>query len=220
MPIKVGGVLYPGFEMLDYFGPLEMFSMLGAEQVSLYTVAQEAGPVASAIAAEVGIGPKVVADYTFNDLPQMDVVLVPGGFGTIPELANQALLDFLVKQATDAKVVASVCTGSALLAKSGLLDGKRATSNKQFFALATQQSAAVQWVEAARWVKDGKFYTSSGVSAGTDMAVAIIEELLGPEVRDTVLKGAEYTWHADAESDPFASELNVAARALGMVSES
>ena len=101
--------------------------------------------------------------------------------------------------------------------KAGLLYGRRATSNKQFFALATAQSSAVDWVEAARWVRDGKFYTSSGVSAGTDMAVAIIEDLLGSDARTAVVNGAEYTWHDNPEVDPFASELNVAARAMGMV---
>ena len=219
MSVNVCGVLYPGFEMLDYFGPMEMFSMLGPDQVNLHTVAQTTGPIASAVVADINAGPKVLADHAFNTLPQMDVILVPGGFGTIPALENQPLLDFLVRQAEEAQVIASVCTGSALLARAGLLDGRKATSNKQIFALATQQSDAVEWVESARWVRDGKFYTSSGVSAGTDMAVAIIEDLFGAEVRDRVLSGAEYTWHTDPDSDPFASELNVAARALGMAND-
>ena len=73
----------------------------------------------------------------------------------------------------------SVCSGSAILAKAGLLDGRRATSNKQFFDLARMQSAKVDWVTEARWVEDGPFATSSGVSAGTDMALAVIARLYG-----------------------------------------
>lgn len=206
--LQIGAVFYPGFEMLDMFGPLEMFSMLGSEQVTINTIAEQAGPVVTAVAADIQAGPKVVADLTFADAPQMDLLLVPGGFGTLPELANENLMAFLRQQAAGAKIVASVCTGSALLAKAGVLDGHKATSNKQMFVLATQQSDQVEWVTEARWVVSGKFYTSSGVSAGTDMAVAIIQELYGDDVRQNVINGAEYTWNNDPSNDPFAGELN------------
>ncbi|MEM7001274.1 MAG: DJ-1/PfpI family protein [Pseudomonadota bacterium] len=206
--LQIGAVFYPGFEMLDMFGPLEMFSMLGSEQVTINTIAEQAGPVVTAVAADIQAGPKVVADLTFADAPQMDLLLIPGGFGTLPELANENLMTFIRQQAAGAKIVASVCTGSALLAKAGVLDGHKATSNKQMFVLATQQSDQVEWVSEARWVVSGKFYTSSGVSAGTDMAVAIIQELYGDDVRQNVINGAEYTWNNDPSNDPFAGELN------------
>ena len=102
----------------------------------------------------------------------------------------------------------SVCTGSALLAKAGLLDGLRATSNKQFFGLAASQSEKVEWVEAARWVDAGRFVTSSGVSAGMDMAIAVIERLFGTERAEAICALTEYTRHGDASSDPFAKHLN------------
>ena len=216
-PLRIGAVLYPGFEMLDLFGPLEMFSMLGTDQIAIHTIAEETGPVASAMGAEVGVGPKTLAEQDFANAPTLDLILLPGGFGTVPQLENEALLQFLVTRAAEARVVASVCTGSAILARAGLLAGKRATSNKQFFALATQQSDQVTWVPEARWVEDGKFYTSSGVSAGMDMALAIITNLFGAEVAETVVKGTEYSWHKDPHNDPFASELNTLAAAFGMV---
>ena len=216
MPFRVNAVLYPGFEMLDLFGPLEMFSMLG-EDCEIVTVAENAGAVASAKAAAVGAGPQVIAERSFADAEPADLLLLPGGFGTIPELENEALLQFLRTQANTAQYVASVCTGSALLAKAGLLDGKKATSNKQFFALAEQQSDAVDWQTAARWVQDGQFFTSSGVSAGMDMAIAIIDQHFGPEVRTQVTEGVEYVWQEDPGSDPFVGSLNAGARALGMV---
>ncbi|EED32299.1 possible transcriptional regulator [gamma proteobacterium NOR5-3] len=216
-PLQLGAVLYSGFEMLDYFGPLELFSVIGSEAIQINTVAQHSGPVAAAIGSEGAVGPKVIADFSFDDAPAFDMLLVPGGSGTLTELQNEAMLDFLRKQSQTAQWVTSVCTGSALLAKAGLLDGHRATSNKQVFAIASMQSDKVEWVEAARWVEDGKFFTSSGVSAGMDMSLAIIQKLWGNEAAEMAASYTEYTWHRDADNDPFAAELNVLAKQLGMV---
>ena len=215
-PLNLGAILYPGFEMLDMFGPLEMFSILGTEVVQIHMVAEQPGTVAAAMGAEVGVGPKVVADYGFDNAPELDLILIPGGFGTLPELENQALMSFIKSRSKTAQIVSSVCTGSALLAKSGVLDGRRATSNKQLFALSTNQSKLVTWVEKARWVEDGKFFTSSGVSAGMDMSLAIITRLFGDEAAETVSRATEYTWHRDADDDPFVGELNSLAGQLGL----
>jgi transcriptional regulator GlxA family with amidase domain len=199
--LSLGVALYKDFELLDVYGPLEMFGSL-AEDIRIITIAEAAGPVASTQ------GPETVASESFATAPKLDLLLVPGGIGTIGELGNQAYLDFLCERAPDAQVVMSVCSGSALLAKAGLLDGKRATSNKMFFNLATSQSDAVQWVESARWVSDGKMVTSSGVSAGIDMALAIIADLFGIERAEEVATLTEYQWHKDADSDPFVAYLN------------
>ncbi len=214
--LTVGALLYPGFEMLDMFGPLEMFSILGQDAVSIAMVAEKQGSVSAAVGADIGVGPQVVAEYDFTNAPQIDVLLVPGGFGTFPELENESILEFIREHSASAQVVASVCTGSALLAKAGVLDGHRATSNKQFFALAVAQSDNVEWIERARWVEDGKFFTSSGVSAGMDMSLAVIQKIFGDEAAETVAKGTEYTWHKDADDDPFVSELNALAGAMGI----
>lgn len=143
-------------------------------------------------------------------------MLLPGGFGTLPELENPALLNFLAERAGRAQITASVCSGSALLAKAGVLDGHRATSNKQLFALAVAQSDKVEWVEAARWVDDGPVVTASGVSAGMDMALAIIARLFGQDVAETIVDSAEYSWHRDPSTDPFAKDLNKLAALLGL----
>ena len=199
--LKLGAILYNDFELLDYYGPLEMFGSLG-DDVEIVTIAEQAGPVKSFQ------GPKTVADFGFADAPECDLLLLPGGLGTIPELQNEAMLEFLRERSARAKVTMSVCSGSALLAKAGLLDGRRATSNKMFFSLASTQSAAVQWETAARWVEDGPFVTSSGVSAGTDMALAVIANLFGAERAEQVAAYTEYQWHKDADVDPFAELLN------------
>lgn len=102
----------------------------------------------------------------------------------------------------------SVCSGSAILAKAGLLDGRRATSNKMFFELATAQSEKVEWVEKARWVEDEPFVTSSGVSAGTDMALAVIEKLWGAALAQIVADMTEYERQTDSTRDPFTKFLN------------
>ena len=102
----------------------------------------------------------------------------------------------------------SVCSGSAILAKAGVLDGRRATSNKLFFSLATDQSANVTWLEQARWVEDGKFFTSSGVSAGTDMALGVIAKLYGRPHAERVAMMTEYEWQADSTRDPFSQYVN------------
>ena len=106
----------------------------------------------------------------------------------------------------------SVCTGSAILAKAGVLDGRKATSNKQFFEFARIQSDKVTWVEEARWVEDGPVATSSGVSAGTDMALGIIARLYGAERAQQIANLTEYEWQTDPTRDPFHRFLNQAMR--------
>ncbi len=200
-PRKLGAILYEQFELLDLYGPLEMFGCLGAE-LEIVTVAEHAGAVASTPGVET------VAKHGFDECPELDLLLLPGGIGTLPQLQNQALLDFLRKRAPRAQVTMSVCSGSALLAKAGLLDGRAATSNKMFFQLARSQSDKVDWKTRARWVEDGPFVTSSGVSAGTDMALAVIARLYGRERAEQIAILTEYTWHTDAGRDPFAAYLN------------
>ena len=197
----LGAVLYEDFELLDVYGPLEMFGSIGAELL-IVTVAEKTGPVASFQR------PKTVAEFDFASAPMLDLILLPGGFGTVAQLENRAMLDFLRRRAATAEVTMSVCSGSAILAKAGLLDGRRATSNKQFFDLARAQGAAVKWVEEARWVEDGPFATSSGISAGTDMVLAVIAKLYGKEIAQQIAESTEHEWQQDSTRDPFVRLLN------------
>ena len=161
-------------------------------------LAERPGTVASAQ------GPEAVAEAALADAGALDVLLVPGGMGTRREVSNQPFLDELRRQAEAARFVASVCTGSALLARTGLLDGRRATTNKRAFAWVSSQGPAVQWVAQARWVEDGKFFTSSGVAAGMDMALGLVAHLFGREASVGIAQTAEYEWHEDPHWDPFA----------------
>jgi putative intracellular protease/amidase len=200
----VGVVLYPGFEVLDVFGPIEMWAYVPDFQV--ITIAQTAGPVKS---AQQGIA--AVADYSFETAPKLDILMVPGGIGTQAELGNEVLLNYLREQDKTTQLTTSVCTGSALLAKAGLLKGRKATSNKNFFSLAVDQDPSVDWQGKARWVEDGKYITSSGVSAGTDMALGLIARLKGKTQAAMLARSLEYQWNDDPLNDPFA--IQVPARA-------
>ena len=198
----IGVVLFEGFELLDVFGPLEMFG-LAADHFEIRLIAERGGVVASRQ------GPKSVCDDSFQSAPAIDVLLVPGGIGTRREVNNPVLLNWLKERSQQAEFVASVCTGSALLAKAGVLDGLRATSNKLAFAWAASQSEKVQWQQQARWVEDGMVFSSSGVSAGIDMALAVIAKLVSQQAAEDAANFAEYSWQRDADCDPFASVAGV-----------
>ena len=101
-------------------------------------------------------------------------------------------------------LVSSICTGAALLAQAGLLEGYRATTNKRAFAWVTSHGKNVLWRSRARWVEDGKRWTSSGIAAGIDMAAAMIARWEGQEVCHQVLERAEIEVSLDPDSDPFA----------------
>ena len=117
-PLTLGVILYPGFELLDVFGPLEMFTAVGRDRLTTYLIAERAGPVPAGIVPDGPVGPRVTAEFGFDDAPHLDLLLIPGGIGTFPELANERLMTFLRERARRAQITASVCTGSALLAKS------------------------------------------------------------------------------------------------------
>ncbi len=194
---RVGALFFDKFELLDVFGPLEMFGVL-PELFELVTIGETGPSIASTQ------GPRVVIERSFDDAGPLDVLLVPGGIGTRAGVENEGLLEFLRGQAPGLEILASVCTGSGLLARAGLLDGRRATSNKMAFAWAVAQGPRTTWVPEARWVEDGNVFTASGVAAGIDMALAVIARLAGPEIATRVADGTEYDWHRDSRWDPFA----------------
>lgn len=203
---EVGILIFEGFETLDVMGPVELFGM-HPDAFALHFVAAATGQVKTAQ------GQLVVAERDFDQAAHYDVVLVPGGIGTRQAVQDRALLDWIIRMAAESEILTSVCTGSGLLAKAGVLDGKNATSNKMSFGWVKEQGPKVNWIDQARWVEDGKIFTSSGVSAGMDMTLAMIARLLGEEAAVDAARRSEYSWHRDANDDPFAAEWGLADRA-------
>ncbi|RIA97238.1 ThiJ/PfpI domain-containing protein [Glomus cerebriforme] len=176
--------------------------MLGfLNDVKLLTISQNGEQVTS----NCQLANKV--DYSFDNCPEFDVLFIPGGEGTLGVLDNPITLEFVKKHVPKVKYVLTVCTGSGIVAKTGLLDGKRATTNKIFWDWTTSHGPNVLWVKKARWVVDGKFYTSSGVSAGMDMALGFISDKYGKEVAENVALQTEYDWHKNPDWDPFGDKV-------------
>jgi transcriptional regulator GlxA family with amidase domain len=151
-----------------------------------------------------GEGPATHADFSFAEAPACDILLVPGGFGTRRAVDDGGFLTGLRALAERAPVTTTVCTGSALLARTGLLDGRPATSNKIAWDWVVKQGPRVLWKRRARWVDDGNILTSSGVSAGIDMALALVARLNGRDSAVAAARNMEYVWREDADDDPFA----------------
>jgi putative intracellular protease/amidase len=193
----IAAFVFPGFETLDYFGPIEMLGGF-AGQSKIITVAQTLDPVASVH------GQRIVPDATLDQKDDYDLILIPGGDAALNLLQDQPLLDWINRASANAEKVMAVCTGTILLGASGVLDGRRATTNKMDFTATVPLVPNVTWVKQARWVQDGKFYTSSGVSAGMDMALAVMADLYGDDTATKLAISCEYEWHKDPDRDPFA----------------
>lgn len=190
-------VLFEGFELLDVFGPVELFSRV-PELLSTDLIGPGAGPVTS------NQGTTVIATRGYDDAAIPDIALIPGGQGTRQLVEDTQFLEWLHEWARPARLIASVCTGSAVLAAAGLLDGHRATSNKASFGWASKHGENVTWVPQARWVEDRDRWTSSGVAAGMDMAAALLSKLYGRPVAQQAAAGIELEIHEDPSWDPFA----------------
>ena len=192
--MNINLLLFDGFETLDAFGPVEMLSRMGKNAVTCFSLT--GGAVKSSHGFEV-------ISLPVSSIDPAGVLLVPGGMATRKLVQDETFLAALKDLSQKAEYVLTVCTGSALLAKTGLLDGRRATSNKRAFAWVKTASDRVLWEDCARWTADGKYYTASGVSAGIDMALGFLSDVYGPEVSRTLARNTEYVWNSDSTVDPF-----------------
>lgn len=193
----LGILLFPEFETLDVFGPIEMFGQL-KNVINIVLIAEHHDPVESVH------GQRLIPDYSFSDAPSIDILLIPGGMGTRKEIHNILLLDWIKRTASIASLVLTVCTGAALLAKTGLLDNLEATTNKMAFDWVKTQGPKVQWKRHARWVDSGHIISSSGISAGIDMSLYVIARLFGIVLCNEIAFKTEYIGIQNAENDPFA----------------
>lgn len=195
--LNVGILIFDNVEILDFTGPFEVFSRtrLGAGDPTrrsdegapfhVFTVAR----TQEAVAATGGL--RVLPDHGFDDTPPIDLLVVPGGYGTRPLLADEATLAWIRQAAGRARLVTSVCTGSLLLARAGLLEGKRATTHWLALDAFEEMAPGVQVERDLRWVDDGVI-TSAGVASGIDMAFYVVEKLHGKEVADETARYIEF----------------------------
>lgn len=189
-------LLFDDFETLDAFGPAEIIGRK-PDVYGLGYYSLSGGVIKSAQNVPVLTSP-------LTEITGGGVLLVPGGIGTRQLVNNRDFIGTLHRLANEAEYVLTVCTGAALLARTGLLDSKNATTNKLAFDWAASQGEHVCWHKRARWVVDGKYYTSSGVSAGMDMALGFIADTLGKPVADKIAHEIEYIWNNDKDNDHFA----------------
>lgn len=197
--MKVAVLLFDNFETLDVFGPVEIFGRLTDDyQVSFYSLS--GGLIENTHG--VSILTKVLVEIENGT----DLFLIPGGYGTRVEVNSVLLIDKIREISELSRYVLTVCTGTALLAKTGLLDGRKATTNKRAFDWVTTQGLNVNWVRRARWVVDYKYYTSSGVSAGMDMTLGFLQDMHGIDFARNVAHTIEYTWQENKDEDDFCDQ--------------
>lgn len=194
---RVGILLFEGVEVLDFAGPFEVFSRTrlvpGVESrrnddsapFEVFTVAATMAPVVA-----TG-GLRVLPHHAFDTSPPIDILVVPGGFGTRPLLNDAATLDWIRRTAAGAAQVASVCSGALLLARIGLLAGRRATTHWGALDHLAALDSSIRVERDLRVVKDGVM-TSAGVSAGIDLAFELVAELCGGAVADETARYIEY----------------------------
>jgi putative intracellular protease/amidase len=224
--IRVGILVYEGFEPIDVWGFTEAFAIsrfIGTDYQSqppypfeVKLISNDVRPAKKKDAAPAPVkssnGPGVAPDMFRDDAlkQSFDVLMIPGGHTENVVTGDpddvQALMDWVKAMDQRVKLMTSVCTGAAVLALAGLLDGRHAATNHQAFAWVTTFGPRVLWDNVSRWVDAGHIVTSAGVSSGTDMAFHLVARLAGRAVAETAAKQAEYDWHRDPQQPIFYPE--------------
>lgn len=188
-------LIFDDYETLDLMGPVEFLARV--PEININYVSFDGGMKRS----KQGF---LIKTKKLNKMPKESIVLLPGGQGTRALVNDSEFILRLKECVLASKFCLSVCTGSALLACTGVLDRLKATSNKKSFEWVKQCRDAVKWQSHARWVKDGKFYTASGVAAGMDMALGFISDHFAKELAQNIANETEYNWQKSAKIDKFA----------------
>ncbi len=191
---RIGIILFNGAEELDFVGPFEVFTMINSvikrldidSEVEVVLVSETGGEITGGKGMRVGI------DHSFEACPSLDVICIPGGFATRQEINNAAFIDWIKSRAPDCEWVTSVCTGSFLLAKAGLTEGKNITTHWLAFDEFQENGLAGNLQRDVRYVRDGNIVTSAGVSAGIDMALWLTGQMYTPALARGVQKAMEY----------------------------
>jgi putative intracellular protease/amidase len=219
--LRIGILVFDGFEPIDVWGFVEAFTIsrfIGTNYFSpppypfeVVLISNQCKPDGGGAATPAPVksinGPRVAPDYFRDEAleQRIDLLMIPGGGGTRVLLADEhpeekrALLHWVRSMDERVAIMSSVCTGAAILAAAGLLDGKPAATNHASFGWVTGFGPRVHWDNVSRWADAGRYVTSAGVSAGTDMAFYLVKRLAGRAVAEVAAQGAEYDWHRDPE---------------------
>ena len=193
----IGILLFPPVEVLDFCGPFEVFSVTRLneskrrEEPSPFRVlllADMAEPISDAG------GMRVLPDCSTAACPALDILLVPGGWGTRDEMNNSRLIEWIRSRAPKVETLTSVCTGALLLGQAGLLDGLRATTHWGAFSLLRERFPKINVVEDQHVVEEGKILKSAGISAGIDLALRLLARYFGEPIARNTSRYMEYPY--------------------------
>jgi transcriptional regulator GlxA family with amidase domain len=196
----VGVLVFPDVEVLDFCGPFEVFSVTRLNEdrrredpcpYEVILVAENKDP----FVATGGL--KVIPDHTLEDCPPLDILVVPGGWGTRREMNDDRLIAWVAERASQVTMLTSVCTGSLLLGKAGLLDSKRATTHWRVLDEMRKLFPAVKVIDDEHIVEEGNMMTSAGISAGIDMALRVVARHHGEAVARATARFMEYPFPED-----------------------
>ena len=196
----VGLVIFPEVEVLDFCGPYEVFTAARLDEARRR---EEPSPFKVLLVAEAAAavtttgGMRVIPDCSLADCPPLDILVVPGGWGTRREIDNKILIDWIAEQGRQVETLTSVCTGALLLAAAGLLNGRRATTHWRSLSWLRESFPAVIVEDNLHVVEDGHILTSAGISAGIDLALKVVGRSFGEAVARATARHMEYRFPED-----------------------
>jgi transcriptional regulator GlxA family with amidase domain len=197
---RVGIVIFPDIEVLDFCGPYEVLTVTRLNEArrreepspfEVMLVAEQPEPVTASG------GMRVIPDCTLNACPRLDVLVVPGGWGTRREINNKVLIDWIGQRGRQVETLAGVCTGAMLLGQAGLLDGRGATTHWRSLGWMRESFPAVAVEEHLHVVEDGHILTSAGISAGIDLALKVVARYFGETIARATARHMEYRFPED-----------------------
>ncbi len=197
---RVGILIFPEVEVLDFCGPYEVFTVTRLDEARRR---EEPSPFQVLLLAEreeaitTAAGMRVLPDCTLASCPPLDILVVPGGWGTRRQIDNKILIDWIAEQGRQVETLTSVCTGVLLLGQAGLLDGRRATTHWRSLKVLRESFPRVTVEEQLHVVEDGNLLTSAGIAAGLDLALKVVERYYGEAVARATARHMEYRYPED-----------------------
>ena len=197
IPLIVGILIFDDVEILDVAGPFEVFAVTRLNDEERL---QQSSPFKVYLISETNKqitaigGLRLTPDVTISECPELDLLVIPGGWGTRKESKNKILVKWIGNQFTNNRLIASVCTGSSLLGKAGLLDGRDATTHWRAFDFLQESAPKARILKNVRFTLTEPIFTSAGVSAGIDLALRIVSHVFGTEVGQATARQMEYPY--------------------------